>query len=165
MITINFSLIFQELEEMAPVRSDPCRRTRDEAYLSAHEAGFLFIWNGVAMLFGPLYRQGIKTQMWVAFVGRFIMAKVEARHILVDTEELCEELKAKIEDGANFSDIAKEHSSCPSGAKGGELGSFGLGEMVPEFDQVVFSAPINDVQGPVKTQFGYHLLEVTNRTD
>jgi peptidyl-prolyl cis-trans isomerase C len=93
------------------------------------------------------------------------MAKAEARHILVDTEELCGELKTKIEGGAGFAEIAKEHSSCPSGASGGNLGSFGPGQMVPEFDQVVFSAPLNEVQGPVKTQFGYHLLEVTSRTD
>ncbi len=93
------------------------------------------------------------------------MAQAEARHILVETEELCADLKTKIADGADFADLAKEHSSCPSGASGGALGSFGPGQMVPEFDQVVFSAPVNEVQGPVKTQFGYHLLEVTSRTD
>lgn len=93
------------------------------------------------------------------------MAQAEARHILVDSEELCEELKTVIEAGADFAEVAKEHSTCPSGASGGDLGSFGPGAMVPEFDQVVFSAPLNEVQGPVKTQFGYHLLEVTSRTD
>ena len=93
------------------------------------------------------------------------MAQAEARHILVDSEELCIELKSKIENGEDFADVAKEHSSCPSGASGGDLGSFGPGAMVPEFDKVVFTAPINEVQGPVKTQFGYHLLEVTSRED
>ena len=93
------------------------------------------------------------------------MAQAEARHILVDSEELCNELKEKIKNGAEFADAAKEHSSCPSGASGGDLGSFGPGAMVPEFDKVVFTAPINEVQGPVKTQFGYHLLEVTSRED
>ena len=93
------------------------------------------------------------------------MAQAEARHILVDSEELCIELKSKIENGEDFADVAKEHSSCPSGASGGDLGSFGPGAMVPEFDKVVFSAPVNEVQGPVKTQFGYHLLEVTRRED
>ena len=93
------------------------------------------------------------------------MALASARHILVDNETLCEELKTKIADGENFADIAREHSPCPSGRKGGELGEFGPGQMVSEFDTVVFSAPINEVQGPVKTQFGYHLLEVTSRTD
>ena len=93
------------------------------------------------------------------------MAKATARHILVDTEEQCLNLKTDIEGGADFADLAKEHSSCPSGKSGGDLGEFGPGMMVPEFDQVVVSADVNSVQGPVKTQFGYHLLEVTSRTD
>ena len=93
------------------------------------------------------------------------MARASARHILVDTEELCTELKQKIAGGASFADLAAQHSSCPSGAKGGELGEFGPGQMVKEFDEVVFSAPVNEVQGPVKTQFGYHLLEVTSRSE
>ena len=93
------------------------------------------------------------------------MKKASARHILVDSEAKCEELKKQILEGTDFADVAKAHSSCPSSAKGGDLGSFGPGQMVPEFDQVVFSAEVNKVQGPVKTQFGYHLLEVTSRTD
>lgn len=93
------------------------------------------------------------------------MAEATARHILVDSEEICLELKKEIEEGADFAAVAKENSSCPSSAQGGDLGSFGPGMMVPEFDKVVFSAPINTVQGPVQTQFGYHLLEVTGRED
>jgi len=92
------------------------------------------------------------------------MTRASARHILVDTEEQCEALKAQIEAGADFSDVAKEHSSCPSGRQGGDLGEFGPGQMVREFDEVVFSADVNSLQGPVKTQFGYHLLEVTSRS-
>ncbi len=93
------------------------------------------------------------------------MAQASARHILVSSEEFCQELKDKIAAGEDFAALAKEHSSCPSGSDGGELGTFGRGQMVPEFDTVVFSAPVNEVQGPVRTQFGYHLLEVTSRTD
>jgi peptidyl-prolyl cis-trans isomerase C len=93
------------------------------------------------------------------------MATASARHILVSSEDLCNELKTRIEGGEDFAVLAKEYSSCPSGKQGGELGSFGRGQMVPEFDRVVFSAPVNQVQGPVKTQFGYHLLEVTARQD
>lgn len=93
------------------------------------------------------------------------MATASARHILVDSETLCNELKTRIEGGEDFAALAKEFSSCPSGKQGGELGSFGRGQMVPEFDSVVFSAPLNQVQGPVRTQFGYHLLEVTSRQD
>ncbi len=93
------------------------------------------------------------------------MAKATARHILVDTEQECERIKQEIESGADFGELAKKHSSCPSGGRGGDLGEFGPGMMVKEFDEVVFSAPIGAVQGPVKTQFGYHLLEVTSRDD
>lgn len=93
------------------------------------------------------------------------MTKATARHILVDTEDQCQELKTRIESGEDFADIAKEFSSCPSSAQGGDLGQFGPGMMVKEFDEVVFSADVNSLQGPVKTQFGYHLLEVTDRTD
>ncbi len=92
------------------------------------------------------------------------MSRASARHILVSTEEQCNALKAEIEAGANFAVLAKQHSSCPSGSRGGDLGSFGPGQMVPEFDTVVFNGELNKVHGPVKTQFGYHLLEVTSRT-
>ena len=93
------------------------------------------------------------------------MPRASARHILVASEARCNELKAAIEAGADFAQVARENSSCPSSRDGGNLGSFGPGQMVREFDQVVFSAPLNVVQGPVKTQFGYHLLEVTSRQD
>jgi peptidyl-prolyl cis-trans isomerase C len=92
------------------------------------------------------------------------MTKASARHILVATEEKCQELKGKIQNGEDFAVIAKEFSTCPSGRNGGDLGEFGPGMMVKEFDEVVFSAPINEVQGPVKTQLGYHLVEVTSRS-
>ena len=93
------------------------------------------------------------------------MAEASARHILVESEEACLSLKQQIADGADFADLAKSHSKCPSGARGGELGSFRPGQMVPEFDKVVFSGELDTVHGPVKTQFGYHLLEITSRTD
>lgn len=90
--------------------------------------------------------------------------QASARHILVDSEATCRQLKQQIADGANFADIAKQHSSCPSGRRGGDLGTFGRGQMVPEFDRVVFGDAVGVVHGPVKTQFGYHLLEVTSRS-
>jgi peptidyl-prolyl cis-trans isomerase C len=74
-------------------------------------------------------------------------------------------LKTKINDGTDFAQAAMEHSNCPSGLQGGDLGEFGPGQMVPEFDKVVFSGAVNEVLGPVKTQFGYHLLEVTSRSE
>lgn len=93
------------------------------------------------------------------------MAKATARHILVPSKEVCEDLKAQIEAGADFAKIAQEHSACPSGHKGGDLGEFTRGQMVPEFDEVVFTAETGKVHGPIKTQFGYHLIEITSRTD
>jgi len=91
------------------------------------------------------------------------MPKASARHILVPTEAACASLKKEIEGGADFAKLAKQHSKCPSGARGGDLGEFSPGQMVPEFDTVVFSAPVGKVQGPVKTQFGFHLIEITKR--
>jgi peptidyl-prolyl cis-trans isomerase C len=93
------------------------------------------------------------------------MATASARHILVDSEVKCNELKEQINSGTiTFEQAAKENSTCPSGASGGELGTFSQGQMVPEFDKVVFNDEVGVVHGPVKTQFGYHLLEVTERS-
>lgn len=92
------------------------------------------------------------------------MAKASARHILVPSEEDCNTLKQRIEAGEDFAAIAREHSQCPSGRQGGALGEFSPGQMVREFDEVVFSGEVGKVLGPVKTQFGYHLIEITNRT-
>lgn len=93
------------------------------------------------------------------------MARASARHILVPDEETCTRLMKEIQDGADFAEVAKAHSQCPSGQKGGDLGEFGPGQMVAEFDTVVFNESIGEVHGPVKTQFGYHLLEITARTE
>ena len=92
------------------------------------------------------------------------MARASARHILVKTEEACLDLKKQIDEGADFADLAKKHSECPSGNEGGSLGEFSPGQMVPEFDTVVFNDDVGKVHGPVKTQFGYHLIEITSRS-
>lgn len=91
------------------------------------------------------------------------MPVATARHILVSSEKACQDLKTQIEGGADFAAVARQHSTCPSGREGGNLGSFRPGEMVREFDQVVFSGALGQVHGPVKTQFGYHLIEITAR--
>jgi len=91
------------------------------------------------------------------------MAWATARHILVSTEAECNELKEQIENGTSFAEAAADHSQCPSGRKGGDLGRFTPGQMVPEFDKAVFSGDVGVLYGPIKTQFGYHLLEVTAR--
>lgn len=91
------------------------------------------------------------------------MAKAKARHILVKDENTCKNLKQQIEGGANFIEIAMKHSLCPSGKQGGNLGEFMRGQMVKEFDEVVFSKEIGVVHGPVRTQFGYHLILIESR--
>jgi peptidyl-prolyl cis-trans isomerase C len=91
------------------------------------------------------------------------MAWATARHILVSTEEECNTLKTAIDNGALFESVAKSHSQCPSSRDGGDLGRFGPGQMVPEFDKAVFTGDVGVLYGPIKTQFGYHLLEVTAR--
>ena len=94
------------------------------------------------------------------------MAQATARHILVSSEQTCLDLKNDIENGTiSFEDAAKQHSSCPSGQSGGDLGSFGSGMMVPEFDKVCFNEAIGVIHGPVQTQFGFHLVEVTDRSE
>jgi len=91
------------------------------------------------------------------------MATAKARHILVATQEECEEIKTQITDGADFAELAKKHSTCPSGQQGGDLGEFSNGQMVKEFDNVVFNEDVGEVHGPVQTQFGFHLIEITSR--
>ncbi|MFC1752839.1 peptidylprolyl isomerase [Thermoproteota archaeon] len=89
--------------------------------------------------------------------------KAKARHILTSTKKEAESIKQQIDSGADFADMAAQYSLCPSKAQGGALGEFAPGQMVKEFDDVVFSTEIGKVVGPVQTQFGYHLIEVTNR--
>ncbi len=93
------------------------------------------------------------------------MATATARHILVSTQEKCEEIKKQIEDGGDFAELARTQSKCPSGQQGGNLGQFSPGQMVKEFDQVVFNEEVGKTHGPIKTQFGYHLIEITSRSE
>jgi len=90
------------------------------------------------------------------------MNKAAALHILVKTETEANALKSKIEQGADFATLAKQHSMCPSKKQGGDLGEFKKGAMVKPFDQAVFAKGSDDVSviGPVKTRFGYHLIRV-----
>lgn len=97
----------------------------------------------------------------------FVSGKtVNASHILVDSEEKASEIKANIEAGKiTFADAAKQFSSCPSRENGGELGTFGQGQMVKEFEDAAFSAEIGTVTAPVQTQFGFHLILVTEKSE
>jgi peptidyl-prolyl cis-trans isomerase C len=93
------------------------------------------------------------------------MSKATARHILVKTQEQCNDIKDQIVKGSDFADMAKKYSLCPSGKQGGALGEFTPGQMVAEFDQVVFNEDVGKVHGPVQTQFGFHLIEITSRSE
>ena len=91
---------------------------------------------------------------------------VSAKHILVDNEELCKEIKEKINNNEiTFEEAAKQYSSCPSKEKGGDLGMFNRGMMVPEFEEAAFTLSINEISNPVQTQFGYHLIKVENKKE
>ena len=91
---------------------------------------------------------------------------VRAKHILTDSKEKCDAILAAIQSGeTSFEDAAKEKSTCPSGAKGGDLGEFGKGQMVKEFEDAAFTAEIGAIVGPVQTQFGYHLIKVEEKKD
>lgn len=91
------------------------------------------------------------------------MAKACALHILVKTKEQADKLKQQLQKGADFGKLAKQHSLCPSGKKGGDLGEFRKGQMVKPFDDAVFKGPLLEILGPVKTQFGFHLIKTLYR--
>jgi len=90
--------------------------------------------------------------------------KASACHILVKTKEEADSIKSQLDKGANFQALAKKHSLCPSAKKGGDLGEFRRGDMVPAFENVVFKKEILTVHGPVKTQFGFHLIKTLYRS-
>nr|WP_115718166.1 peptidylprolyl isomerase [Gallaecimonas mangrovi] len=92
------------------------------------------------------------------------MATASAYHILVKTREEADMLLAKLKKGADFNKLAKQHSLCPSKRRGGDLGEFKKGDMVKAFDDVVFKKPLFEVQGPVKTKFGWHLIKTVYRS-
>ena len=89
---------------------------------------------------------------------------VSARHILVESEEKANDILNRVQKGEmSFEDAAKAFSSCPSSAQGGDLGEFGRGQMVPEFDTACFEMAEGEVRGPVKTQFGFHLIKLEKK--
>lgn len=88
------------------------------------------------------------------------MRTAMARHILVKTKEESEKLKSRLENGEDFSKLAKKYSTCPTAKKGGDLGEVKPGQMVKPIDKVIFKQATNKVHGPVKSQFGFHLVVV-----
>lgn len=89
--------------------------------------------------------------------------EVRAAHILVETKQQAEGLKRRIEGGESFSEMAKKFSKCPSKQRGGDLGYFGRGQMVEEFEEASFNLPVNSISEPVQTDFGWHIIKVIDK--
>jgi len=104
-------------------------------------------------------------ELFYPITPSFLYMAVQARasHILVKTEDQANQILKRLADGEEFDKVARRFSSCPSGKNGGDLGWFGKGQMVPEFEKVAFENDPGKVVGPVKTQFGYHVIKVTGR--
>ena len=122
----------------------------------------------VEMKMTMIYCSGILGGM-KDFMKRFT-TKATASHILIkggaEAENKLEDLKVEIDNSPiKFAEYAAQYSECPSASSGGDLGEFGPGAMVKEFDQVVFNEAVGQVHGPIKTQFGYHLIYIRDRTE
>lgn len=91
--------------------------------------------------------------------------RVKARHILVEKQGLADDLLGRIKKGADFQDLAKKHSTCPSADKGGDLGWFGRGKMAPEFEEAAFALNKGELSGVVKSSFGYHVIRLEDKRE
>jgi peptidyl-prolyl cis-trans isomerase C len=87
------------------------------------------------------------------------MSTVGASHILVEKEYEAEDVLKKLAEGNSFESLARAYSTCPSGKEGGDLGTFGKGEMVEAFEKAAFALKVGETSGPVRTQFGYHIIK------
>jgi len=122
----------------------------------------------VMVLFMSIFCYSIDSKVCAAQKNKEVkmentFTQVRASHLLVKTEEEAIKLREEIVAGKPFAEVAKEVSMCPSGRNGGDLGYFGKGQMVPEFEQAAFSLPVGEVSQPIQTQFGWHLLVVTGQ--
>lgn len=89
------------------------------------------------------------------------MSKIKASHILVKKHSQAEQILKELKGGASFKELAKKYSECPSRNRGGNLGEFGKGQMVKEFEKAAFNLKVGELSGPVKTKFGYHIIKRT----
>jgi parvulin-like peptidyl-prolyl isomerase len=87
--------------------------------------------------------------------------KIRASHILVEKQSQALKVQEELKAGADFRELARKYSTCPSGKKGGDLGQFGRGQMVKEFEVAAFALKQGQISEPVKTQFGYHIIKRT----
>jgi peptidyl-prolyl cis-trans isomerase C len=89
------------------------------------------------------------------------MKEIRASHILVEKEYEAEDVLKKLSEGCTFESLAKDYSKCPSGEEGGDLGTFRKGQMVLAFEEAAFALKVGETSGPVRTQFGYHIIKRT----
>ncbi|MBS1259390.1 MAG: Chaperone SurA [Candidatus Scalindua arabica] len=119
-----------------------------------------------------------KSKYFEANINAFNGEKIKASHVLIDTAKLktdaeleqakkkIEEIKKEIDNGADFAETAKKYSTCPSAEKGGDIGFFQRkGALVEEFAEAAFSMKVGEISEPVKTQFGYHIIKVTDKEE
>ncbi len=92
-----------------------------------------------------------------------VVSKIRASHILVDKHSQALRILEELKKGADFKELARRYSMCPSKKRGGDLGFFGRGQMVKEFEQAAFALKVDEVSPPVKTQFGYHIIKRTGK--
>ncbi len=118
-----------------------------------------------AVIGQPLSDETIAAAYDEAYGNLPVEPEFNASHILVETEEEAEALIVALNDGANFAELAKEKSTGPSGPNGGELGWFGLGMMVPPFEEAVLGLETGQISGVVQTQFGWHVLILNDKRD
>ena len=114
-------------------------------------------------VFVPAMTQFDKVAVFAATEDGSIYRAVRASHILVDSENTAWAIKSRLTEGEDFGVLAQKYSKCPSSDKGGDLGYFNRGQMVPEFENAAFSTPVGEVSDPVKTRFGWHLIKVTRK--
>ncbi|QEN04950.1 hypothetical protein EW093_09595 [Thiospirochaeta perfilievii] len=146
------------LKEMGDTKATVKERLRDDIILKSYIEGEFYSQISVS-------DEDVKN-FYTENEDKFVSQdQVKASHILVKEEADINDISNKLKSGESFEEMAKEHSECPSGQNGGDLGFFGKGKMVPEFETAAFSMKLDEVSEPFKTDFGFHILKVTGKND
>lgn len=146
------------LKEMGDSVETVKERLKDDMILKAYIEGEFYSKISIA--------EGDISKFYTDNEDKFVTPfQVKASHILIKEEEAMNTINEKIKAGESFEELAKESSECPSGQNGGDLGFFGKGKMVPEFETAAFALDINEISEPFKTDFGYHMVKVTDKNE
>ncbi|MDU8942413.1 peptidylprolyl isomerase [Ovoidimarina sediminis] len=156
-----FEGLLEQLIQQAAVASDVDGLSKAGQYALDNERRVLLVGEAVrAATQDAVTEEALQAAYDAQYTEGTAEVEFNASHILVETEELAAEIKAEIEGGADFAQMARDHSTGPSGPNGGELGWFGKGMMVSEFEEAVVAMAAGDVAGPVQTQFGWHVIKL-----